>query len=122
MKINYDPGMDAGHEIVREILKGYRMEKPRFAPNIFGEMMSNCWKADPNERPTFRQLEEIIVGQLESSVTSSYLNMNEIYVKLNQEMENATPTDSFGLAKSLKRTSSPCSFSNKLFRFSQDTF
>ena len=114
--------MDAGHEIVREILKGYRMEKPEFAPNIFGEMMSNCWKADPNERPTFRQLEEIIVGQLESSVTSNYLNMNEIYVKLNQEMENATPTDSFGLAKSLKRKSSPRLFSNRLFRFSQDTF
>jgi hypothetical protein len=29
--------------------------------------------------------------------------MNEIYVKLNQEMKNANPTDSFGLAKSLKR-------------------
>ena len=114
--------MDAGHEIVREILKGYHMEKPEFAPNLFGEMMSNCWKADPNERPTFRQLEEIIVGQLESSVTSNYLNMNEIYVKLNQEMENATPTDSFGLAKSLKRKSSPRLLSNKLFRFSQDTF
>ena len=38
--------MDAGHEIVREIQKGYRMEKPEFAPNIFGEMMSNCWKVE----------------------------------------------------------------------------
>ena len=114
--------MDAGHEIVREILKGYRMEKPECAPNLFGEMMSNCWKADPNERPTFRQLEEIIVGQLESSVTSSYLNMNEIYVKLNKEMENATPTDSFGLAKTLIRKSFLRLPINRLFRFSQDKF
>ena len=114
--------MDAGHEIVRELLKGYPIEKPECAPNLFGEMMSNCWKADPNERPTFRQLEEIIVGQLESSVTSSYLNMNEIYVKLNKEMENATPTDSFGLAKTLIRKSFLRLPINRLFRFSQDKF
>ncbi|EFX73007.1 hypothetical protein DAPPUDRAFT_253800 [Daphnia pulex] len=96
-KIPY-PGMDVGHEIVREIQKGYRMEKPEFAPNLFGEIMANCWKKNPKERPTFRQLEETIVVQLESSVTSSYLNMNEPFAKLNEEMENATPADSFGLA------------------------
>jgi hypothetical protein len=50
-----------------------------------------------NERPTLRQLE--------SSVSFSYLNMNEIYVKLNEEMKNANPTDSFGLTKLLKRKS-----------------
>lgn len=94
--------MDVGHEIVREIQKGYRMEKPEFAPNLFGELMADCWKTDPNERPKFGKIEETIVGQLESSVTSGYLNMNEPYAKLNEEMENATQTDSFGLAKLLK--------------------
>ena len=95
-------GMEVGHEIVREIQRGYRMEKPDFAPNLFGEIMANCWKAEPNERPTFLQMEEAIVGQLEESVTSSYLNMNEYYVKLNEERENAAPTESFGLAKLLE--------------------
>ena len=114
-------GMDVGHEIVREIQKGYRMEKPEFAPNLFGEIMANCWKKDPKDRPTFRQLEETIVVQLESSVTSNYLNMNEPYAKLNEEMENATPADSFGLAKLLKRKASSRP-SVHLFRFSKDTF
>jgi hypothetical protein len=113
--------MDVGHEIVREIQKGYRMEKPDFAPNLFGEIMANCWKKDPKDRPTFRQLEETIVVQLESSVTSNYLNMNEPYAKLNEEMENATPADSFGLAKLLKGKVS-IRPSVHLFPFSNDTF
>ena len=32
----------AGHEMVREIQKGFRMEKPELAPDLFGEMMANC--------------------------------------------------------------------------------
>lgn len=114
-------GMDIGHELVREIQTGYRMEKPEFAPILFGEIMADCWKSDPKERPTFSQLEETIVAQLESSVTSNYLNMNEPYAKLNEEMENATPADSFGLSKLLKRKTSTRPSVN-LFRFSNDTF
>ncbi|KZS14552.1 Uncharacterized protein APZ42_019921 [Daphnia magna] len=53
-------GMDAGHQLIKEIQKGYRMEKPEYAPNLFGEIMTNCWKSDPKERPTFSQLREII--------------------------------------------------------------
>jgi hypothetical protein len=93
--------MDVGHLLIKEILNGYRMEKPEKAPNFIGDIMAECWKADPKERPTFTQLEEIIVEQLESSVTSSYLNMNDEYAKLNEEVENAAPTDLFGLAKLL---------------------
>jgi hypothetical protein len=47
--------------------------------------------------------------------------MNEPYAKLNEEMENATPADSFGLAKLLKRKASSRP-SVHLFRFSKDTF
>ena len=81
------------------------MKKPGNAPNFIGEIMAECWKADPKERPTFSGMEEIIVGQLESSVTSSYLNMNDQYAKINEEVENAAPTDLFGLAKLLNEKS-----------------
>ena len=92
----------AGHEMVREIQKGFRMEKPELAPHQFGEMMSNCWQTDPNERPTFLEMEEAIVPQLESSATSIYLNMNDPYTKLNEEREIANTTAKFGLSKLLK--------------------
>jgi hypothetical protein len=97
--------MDVGHILMKEILKGYRMDKPELAPNFFGEMMSDCWKSDPKERPTFSQMEEIICSHMESSVTSDYLNMNAPYVKLNEEKENAMPKDHFGLAKLLREKS-----------------
>jgi hypothetical protein len=47
--------------------------------------------------------------------------MNEPYAKLNEEMENATPADSFGLAKLLKGKAFP-RLSVHLFSFSNDTF
>ena len=102
----YRLGLDVGHILIKEILNGHRMDKPALAPNIFREMMRNCWKTDPKETPTFNQLEEIICGQMESSVTADYLNMNALYEKMNEERENATQKDHFGLAKLLREKGS----------------
>lgn len=96
-------GMDVAHVLVKEIRKGYRMEKPDFAPSFFGKIMADCWKTKRNERPTFGQLDELIVGQLESSVTSSYLNMNNQCGKLDEE--NGTPTNHNVLVESVDRDS-----------------
>ncbi|EFX87288.1 hypothetical protein DAPPUDRAFT_235893 [Daphnia pulex] len=54
------PGINLGHVLMKEIQKGYRMDKPELAPNFFSEIMSDCWKSGPKERPTFSQMEEII--------------------------------------------------------------
>ncbi|XP_046459939.1 mast/stem cell growth factor receptor Kit-like isoform X2 [Daphnia pulex] len=104
------PGINVGHVLMKEILKGYRMDKPELAPNFFGDMMADCWKSDPKERPTFSQMEEIICSHMESSVSSDYLNMNAPYAKLNEEKENATPKDQFGLAKLLREKSGAQSY------------
>ncbi|XP_046646413.1 fibroblast growth factor receptor 2-like [Daphnia pulicaria] len=95
------PGLDAGHHLVKEIQNGYRMEKPGTAPSFLGEIMTNCWKTEPKERPTFGQIEEVISKHMESSVSSHYLNLNAPYVKLNEAKEIATSNDVFGLAKLL---------------------
>lgn len=95
------PGMDADQELIRQLQSGYRLEKPDYAPITFGDIMTDCWKKDPNERPTFSQLEERITGLLETTVSSYYWNLNVFYEKLNKEKENAKTTDQFGLAKLL---------------------
>ncbi|XP_057377778.1 mast/stem cell growth factor receptor kita-like isoform X2 [Daphnia carinata] len=100
-KIPY-PGMDVAHILLKEILRGYRMDKPNFAPNFIADIMANCWNMEPKGRPTFNQMEEIICNHMESVVSSSYLNMNEPYVKLNEERNNGKPADLYGLAKMLK--------------------
>jgi hypothetical protein len=59
------------------------MEKPEHTPNCVAQVLEGCWKADPNQRPTFGQIEESLDGPLESFVTSFYLQLNEDYQRLN---------------------------------------
>ena len=77
------------------------MEKPNFAPNSIGEIMMNCWKKEPKERPSFIQLEENVGSNMESSVSSFYYNLNSPYEKFNDEKTTAPKTERFGLAKLL---------------------
>lgn len=71
--------MDADSQLVKKLENGYRMEMPAFAPNPVREMMNNCWKMAPNDRPNFNQLQEMIGKHLESSVSSYYLDLNTSY-------------------------------------------
>lgn len=63
--------------------------------------MSHCWRANPNERPHFSEIEEIIGYHLETSISSYYLDLNIPYTKLNDEKVRASLKDSFGLKKLL---------------------
>ena len=77
------------------------MKKPICAPNFMGEIMMDCWKKEPKDRPSFRQLEKIITSNMESSVTSYYLCLNAPYEKFNDEKTFASKEERFGLAKLL---------------------
>jgi hypothetical protein len=66
--------MENGWALVRDIQNGHRMEKPKYSPNFFGEIMKKCWHIDPKERPTFPQLAEIIEKYIESLVGLDYMN------------------------------------------------
>ena len=68
--------MENGWELLRELQKGQRMEKPKYAHKFLGEMMKNCWQNEPNDRPTFSQMADVIVKQIESVVAIDYLNLN----------------------------------------------
>jgi hypothetical protein len=68
--------MENGWALMRELQKGHRMEKPEYAPNFIGEMMANCWRNEPNDRPTFSQMADVIEKQIEFVVGINYLNLN----------------------------------------------
>lgn len=82
-------GHDDNLKFIRDLKSGYRMEKPEYTPNCVAELMELCWKADSNDRPTFSSIEQTLSSQLESSVTSYYLQLNEEYVKLYLEKMNS---------------------------------
>lgn len=118
--------MEANHELIRQLEKGYRMEKPDFAPNYFGEIMTSCWKMDPKERPTFSQIEELVCSQMESTVCANYFNLNESNEKCNREKVDPPATEPLGLVQLLDRDeklrkskSLPLSRANAVSIFSQ---
>ncbi|XP_069506919.1 protein-tyrosine kinase 6 [Ambystoma mexicanum] len=45
-------------EILDEILRGYRMPKPRECTDKVYNVMHSCWDIDPNNRPTFATLKK----------------------------------------------------------------
>ena len=88
-------------QLIKELENGYRMDKPVSAPNFVRDVMDKCWEKDPNNRPTFSHLEEIISDNMTSSVTSYYSGLNAPYEKFNDEKAIASKSERFGLAKML---------------------
>ena len=76
LKLILLPGMENVALLVTQIQNGYRMAKPDYAPNFIGEMIKNCWLKEPNDRPTFSQMADVIAKQIESVVGIDYLNLN----------------------------------------------
>ena len=94
--------MDADHQLIKQLENGYRMEKPEYAPNAVGDIINSCWRANPKQRPTFVQLEEMVSVHLEASVSSYYLNLNDSYAKFNEEKDINDPDQCVGLGKILQ--------------------
>lgn len=93
--------MNADEKFIKQIQSGYRLDKPDFAPNSIAEVMTDCWKAQPKERPTFSQIIDRIDSHLETAVSEHYLDLNFPYAKINEEYQTASSQDYFGLSKLL---------------------
>ena len=85
-KVPY-PGMGL-NQLIRALQSGYRMEKPQFASNDIGQVMLDCWKTTPNERPTFYQLQETHQPIRGIRWWSLYMEMNDSYLKLDRSLMN----------------------------------
>ena len=100
-------GMENGWALLRELQKGHRMEKPEYAPNFLGEMMANCWQKEPNDRPTFSQMADVIAKEIEFVVGIDYLNLNggrEGENDLIREIADPTQTNRLKIVKLLNET------------------
>ena len=79
-------GLVVDDEFICRLENGYRMNKPVLAPNFIGRLMSDCWKLEPHQRPTFGQLAESLGVYIEGSVCANYLLMDDKqrYIEMNR--------------------------------------
>ncbi|KAK7904206.1 hypothetical protein WMY93_016813 [Mugilogobius chulae] len=47
-------------EVLEQVERGYRMPCPQDCPSSLHELMVQCWKKDPEERPTFEYLQAFL--------------------------------------------------------------
>ncbi|CAG2111631.1 unnamed protein product [Medioppia subpectinata] len=50
--------------------------------------MSLCWRAEPKDRPDFMEIADIIGALLESNVRQHYLDLNDPYQDMNEQILN----------------------------------
>ncbi|CAL1585447.1 unnamed protein product [Knipowitschia caucasica] len=66
------------YQVVQKVLEGYRMQPPPNCTKILFAIMSDCWKRDPQDRPTFETLQWKLEDYFEMDVTS-YDDANRYY-------------------------------------------
>lgn len=47
-------------EVISSIQRGYRMPQPDNCPTELYQMMLNCWKDKPEDRPTFEYMQSVL--------------------------------------------------------------
>ncbi len=70
----FSPAM-TNFQVVQQLPKGYRMPCPVNCPKYFYDIMSECWKDSPADRPTFETLQWKLEDFFDVEV-SSYGDIN----------------------------------------------
>lgn len=80
--------MEADEQFFIRLRQGYRMDKPKYAPNKIHQFMKDCWLHDPTARPDFTTLSEALGEQLDASVRRHYIDLNDAYIESNNAKES----------------------------------
>ena len=60
--------------LLTKLLCGYRLEKPPKCSEEMYEVMQACWRLDPDKRPTFDELCDVLIDMLSVSARA-YVNV-----------------------------------------------
>lgn len=82
------PGVEKNDQIYKNLVVGFRMEKPDQCPVATYKIMQECWSTQPDLRPDFTSLSQRIGYLLEESVKQYYVDLNEPYQLMNNDLIN----------------------------------
>nr|BAE37548.1 unnamed protein product [Mus musculus] len=75
------PGMMVDSTFYNKIKSGYRMAKPDHATSEVYEIMVQCWNSEPEKRPSFYHLSEIVENLLPGQYKKSYEKIHLDFLK-----------------------------------------
>lgn len=77
------PRMD-GKKIANSLQEGYRMPKPMHVDNELYEIMMNCWKNEPEDRPSFTSLTNQLkrIENQHKRLINMHIYDNDLYATL----------------------------------------
>ena len=81
------PGVQADESFARKLESGYRMSKPSFSTDDLYKVMTDCWLAEPELRPTFNELAEKMGEELKDGEKDHYLELNKPFEIENEEKQ-----------------------------------
>uniref|UniRef100_A0A6Q2ZIU9 receptor protein-tyrosine kinase n=1 Tax=Esox lucius TaxID=8010 RepID=A0A6Q2ZIU9_ESOLU len=83
------PGIQ-NHEIYDYLLEGHRLKQPADCLDELYEIMYSCWRADPLDRPTFIQVQELLEKLTEKLPGASTSKEDIIYINTSFPEEDQT--------------------------------
>jgi hypothetical protein len=72
------PGL-SNSEVIDKVLAGYRMPCPANVPTEVYGIMMQCWRANPEERPAFEQLKDVVGRLIQRDKEPISNNVNELH-------------------------------------------
>ncbi|PFX21978.1 Fibroblast growth factor receptor [Stylophora pistillata] len=82
------PAINA-REIANKLQQGYRMPKPKHVDQQLYQIMVQCWQENPNDRPTFSSLKDVI-SRMAKNKNDTYFNMREYDTTLYANVDDLT--------------------------------
>jgi fyn-related kinase len=62
----------SNQEVLQQVSRSYRMQKPNNCPDRLYQIMLNCWKTNPEERPTFEALKYMLENFFDDDENRQY--------------------------------------------------
>ncbi|KAM4808869.1 platelet-derived growth factor receptor alpha [Rhinophrynus dorsalis] len=75
------PGMIVDSTFYNKIKSGYRMAKPDHATHEIYDIMVKCWNSEPEKRPSFRHLSDIVESHLPGEYKRCYETVLHDFLK-----------------------------------------
>uniref|UniRef100_F7A906 Mast/stem cell growth factor receptor n=1 Tax=Monodelphis domestica TaxID=13616 RepID=F7A906_MONDO len=94
------PGMPVDSKFYKMIKEGFRMLSPECAPPEMYDIMKSCWNADPLQRPTFKQIVQLIEQQLLDSTNHVYSNITTSSPNQESPVDHSVRINSVGSSAS----------------------